>query len=106
MSGSSSGQSVSGDGVGYSINGQREAAQILLDGVENETIFSVAVGTGIPVDSIREFSVLTNNFGAEYGRASGGVVNVASKSGTNDIHGPLLNTTAFQLTRRIHMRIK
>ncbi len=88
MSGSSTGQSISGDGVGYSINGQREAGtEILLDGVENETIFSVAVGTGIPTDSIREFSVLTNNFGAEYGRASGGIVNVASKSGTNEIHG-------------------
>ncbi len=81
--------------MGYSINGQRETGtEILLDGVENETIFSVAVGTGIPADSIREFSVLTNNFGAEYGRASGGVVNVASKSGTNEIHG-----SAFEYNR-------
>ncbi|HEV3482372.1 MAG TPA: TonB-dependent receptor [Candidatus Acidoferrales bacterium] len=86
--GSSSGQSVNGRGVGFSINGQRESGtEILLDGVENETIFTVAVGTNIPVDSIQEFSVLTNNFSAEYGRASGGVVNVASKSGTNQIHG-------------------
>lgn len=86
--GSSSGQSVNGRGVGYSINGQRESGtEILLDGVENETIFTVSVGTNIPVDSIQEFSILTNNFSAEYGRASGGIVNVASKSGTNEIHG-------------------
>lgn len=86
--GSSSGQSVEGRGVGYSINGQRESGtEILLDGVENVAIFTVAVGTQIPADSIQEFSVLTNNFSAEYGRASGGVVNVSSKSGTNQIHG-------------------
>jgi len=86
--GSSSGQNISGRGVGFSINGQRESGtEILLDGVENLTIFSVSVGTNIPADSIQEFSVLTNNFSAEYGRASGGIVNVASKSGTNEIHG-------------------
>jgi len=87
-SGISSGQSVNGRGVGFSINGQRESGtEILLDGAENVTIFTVAVGTNVPSDSIQEFSVLTNNFSSEYGRASGGVVNVTSKSGTNEIHG-------------------
>jgi hypothetical protein len=38
-------------------------------------------------DSIEEFRVLTNTFDAEYGRNSGAVVNVVTKSGTNDIHG-------------------
>jgi len=38
-------------------------------------------------DSIEEFRVLTNTFDAEYGRNSGSVVNVVTKSGTNDIHG-------------------
>ncbi len=38
-------------------------------------------------DSIQEFRVLTNTFDAEYGRNSGSVVNVVTKSGTNDIHG-------------------
>jgi hypothetical protein len=86
--GNSSGQSIEGRGVGYSINGQRETGtEILLDGVENIALFSEAVGAQIPVDSVQEYSVVTNNFGAEYGRASGGVVNVTSKSGTNEIHG-------------------
>jgi len=40
-------------------------------------------------DSIEEFRVLTNTFDAEYGRNSGSVVNVVTKSGTNDIHGNL-----------------
>ena len=38
-------------------------------------------------DSIEEFRVITNNFDAEYGRNSGAVVNVVTKSGTNDLHG-------------------
>ena len=47
------------------------------------SIFSVAVGEDIPMDSVQEYSVLTNNYSAEYGRASGGVVNVTTKAGTN-----------------------
>ena len=85
-----SSQNLSARGVGYSINGQREAGtEILLDGVENVGIFTVVAGQTIPVDSIQEFSIITNNFGAEFGRASGGIVNVDTKSGTNDIHGSL-----------------
>jgi hypothetical protein len=38
-------------------------------------------------DSVEEFRVITNNFDAEYGRNSGAVVNVVTKSGTNDLHG-------------------
>lgn len=85
-----SSQSLSARGVGYAINGQREAGtEILLDGVENTAIFGVNVGQTVPTDAIQEFSIITNNFGAEFGRASGGVVNVDSKSGTNNIHGSL-----------------
>jgi outer membrane receptor protein involved in Fe transport len=47
------------------------------------------LGVNLGVDAIQEFSVLTGNFSAEYGRASAGVVNAISKSGTNAFHGDL-----------------
>ncbi len=75
-------------GAGYAINGMRSASTgILLDGAENVDTFTSTVGQTIPLDSVQEFSVLTNNFGAEYGRASGGVVNLVTKSGSNSFHG-------------------
>ena len=83
-----SGQNLTSRGVGFAINGQRQSGtEILLDGVENISIFGLAVGEDIPVDSVQEYSVITNNFGAEYGRASGGVVNLSTKPGTNGFHG-------------------
>jgi len=39
------------------------------------------------VDAIQEFSVLTSNYSAEYGKTSGGVVNAITRSGTNQFHG-------------------
>jgi hypothetical protein len=45
------------------------------------------LGVNLGVDAIQEFSVLTGNYSAEYGRTSGGVVNAISKSGTNAFHG-------------------
>ena len=75
-------------GAGFAINGMRSAStDILLDGAENVDTFTASVGQTVPLDSVQEFSVLTNNFGAEYGRASGGVVNLVTKSGTNSFHG-------------------
>lgn len=85
---SSSGQNLGGRGVGYSINGQRgSGTEILLDGVENIAVLNFSVGQSIPVDAVQEYSVISNNFTAEYGRASGGAVNVTTKSGTNRLHG-------------------
>ena len=80
----------SGRGAGVAINGQRSSnTDILLDGGENVDLFTSTVGQSVPLDSVQEFSVLTNNFTAEYGRAGGGVVNVTTKSGTNQFHGSL-----------------
>src|SRR5437762_3919320 len=71
-----------------SVNGQRESANsFLVNGGDVEE--SVDNGASIvpTLDSIAEFRLLTNSFNAEYGRFSGGIVNVVTKSGTNEIHG-------------------
>jgi len=92
---SDGGDSQSTRGAGVSINGQRSAStDILLDGAENVDLFTAAVGQNVPLDSVQEFGIITNNFTAEYGRAGGGVVNVATKSGTNSFHG-----TAYEFNR-------
>jgi len=75
-------------GAGDNINGQRSSStDILLDGGENVDLFTAGIGQSVPLDSVQEFRVISNDFSAEYGRASGGIVNVATKSGTNTFHG-------------------
>src|SRR5262245_31376646 len=84
-----------GRGVNVSINGQRSAStNILLDGADNNNVFTASVGQSVPLDSVQEFRVITSNFSAEYGRASGGIVNVETKSGANKFHD-----AAYDFTR-------
>jgi len=80
----------SGRGVGVSINGLRsQSTNILLDGVANNDEFGASVGQMTPLDSVQEVGIITNNFTAEMGRASAGVINVTTKAGTNGYHGTL-----------------
>jgi outer membrane receptor protein involved in Fe transport len=80
----------SGRGVGFSINGLRAAGtNVLLDGVANNDEFTASVGQQVPLDSVQEYAITTSDFTAEVGRASAGVVNVVTKSGTNTLHGSL-----------------
>jgi hypothetical protein len=72
------------------LNGNREQANYyLLDGMENTEFVDNNVAFSPNVDAIAEFSVITNNPGAEFGQFLGGVINVSTKSGTNQFHGSL-----------------
>ena len=67
--------------------GQAGQSQILIDGVPTNGAY-LNVVTVIPTqDAIQEFKVQTNNLGPEYGRFAGGVINMTTKSGTNQFHG-------------------
>jgi len=107
-----------GRGVGVSINGQRSSStSILLDGVSNSNAFDTTVAIPVPQDSIGEFSVVTSDFTAEFGGASGGVVNVVTKQGSNDIRGSVyefnrvsdlasnsFNNNAFSIAKPVFTR--
>lgn len=74
--------------VTYSINGSRQnQTSYQLDGGNFVDEYS-NVNQPFPFpDALQEFSVQTSNYGAEYGQNAGGVVNVVTKSGTNEFHG-------------------
>ncbi|WP_419803677.1 TonB-dependent receptor domain-containing protein [Terriglobus sp.] len=89
---SSNGNSLIRQGA-YNVNGQRSVFNnFLLDGMDNNSYGESNQGfdnqiIAVPPDSVAQFSVVTNNESAEYGRSSGATINVASQSGTNRFHG-------------------
>ncbi|QNI35754.1 TonB-dependent receptor [Edaphobacter albus] len=76
------------EGQALSVNGMRaEDNNYMLDGLDNNDL-NLGLAVLIPsVDAIQEFKVQTANYSAEFGRASGAVVQVATKSGSNQSHG-------------------
>ncbi len=85
-------------GGDLSVGGQRGTLNSLqVDGVDNNnTFFGQALGRGgvrppyqFSEESVKEFQVNQNGFSAEFGRAGGAVINVVTKSGTNEFHGGL-----------------
>jgi hypothetical protein len=71
-----------------SVNGGRgRSNNYMVNGGDGNDIFVNAPAIQPSPDAIEEFRVLTNTFDAEYGRNSGSIVNVVTKSGTNDVHG-------------------
>lgn len=73
----------------FKLNGGQEGAvDILVDGA---TIVlaspSLQMNYGVSVEAVQEFKVMTNTFDAQFGRTGGGVINLVTKSGTNDLHG-------------------
>jgi outer membrane receptor protein involved in Fe transport len=78
-----------GDNAGaVSVNGGRgRSNNFSVNGGDANDLFANLPTVQPSPDSIQEFRVLTNTFDAEYGRNSGSVVNVVTKSGTNELHG-------------------
>jgi hypothetical protein len=75
---------------GFNVNGQRnQSNNFLLDGAANNDSFNTGFVLRPPPDAIQEFKILTHSYDAEYGRNAGSVVNVVTKSGTNDWQGGL-----------------
>src|SRR4051794_27674091 len=73
-----------------SINGQTNRSNFFMtDGLNNQGAFSSTYAVPPIIDSIGEFKVNGHNDLAEFGGALGGIINVATKSGTNEFHGTL-----------------
>ncbi len=82
--------SSSGEGVAFAVNGSRQnGVYYLLDGGYNTSTYRNYSGTFPNPDAVQEFSLQRGNFTAEYANATGAVVNVVTKSGTNELHGSL-----------------
>ena len=71
-------------------NGNREGSNnFLFDGVDDNERLTLSIVLRPAVESVREFKIQTNLYSADIGRNSGAVVDVITKSGTNELHGSL-----------------
>ena len=78
------------DDAMISINGGRARTnEVLIDGIPSTTGFSNQITTVPNVDSTQEFKVQSSGLSAEWGRFGGGVINVSTRAGTNQLHGSL-----------------
>ena len=92
-------------GVDFSVNGNSTTANVFnVDGVNNNDVGSNRTILVYPsIDAIQEFKILRNSYGPEYGQASGAVINIITRGGTNQFHGgayyfgrnDVLNATDF-----------
>jgi len=74
--------------TGLNFGGQRGRSNLVqVDGADNTDNSVNASRSTVSQEAVQEFQVVTNSFAPEFGRSSGGVVNVVTKSGTNDFHG-------------------
>jgi hypothetical protein len=82
------GKGLSG-GVNFSVNGNPYTNNLfLVDGVNNNDVGSNRTILVYPaVDTIAEFKMIRNSYGAEYGQASGAIISLTTRSGTNQLHG-------------------
>src|SRR5882724_11063715 len=85
---------------GLSIGGARaRGTAVSVDGADAVDNSINAIRSTLSQEGIQEFQLILSNYNAEYGRASGGVINIVSQSGSNDFHGDVfsfLRNKAFQ----------
>ena len=73
-----------------SFGGQRDLSNgVTVDGADNINTATGSQRATPSQEAVSEFRVVNNSFGADYGRALGGIVNIVTKSGTNELHGSL-----------------
>lgn len=89
-------QTSTSNGNTFSVDGRRTAENlVLMNGVEYTGSSQLAITPGgvsgelLGIDAIREFNVLTDTYGAQYGKRAGAQVSVVTQSGTNSLHGTL-----------------
>ncbi len=85
---------------GLNISGARARSNMVsVDGADFGDNSVDGVRTTLSQEGVQEFQMILSNYNAEYGRATGGVVNIVTKGGTNDFHGNVfgfLRNSAFQ----------
>ena len=75
---------------GFSVNGQDDTLNnYVIDGIDDNERIIGTIGVKPSVEGIQEITVQTNSYAPEAGRTAGGVVNLVTKSGTNQLHGSL-----------------
>ena len=73
---------------GLNMSGQRGRSNLVnVDGADATDNSTNGVRSTVSQEAVQEFQIITNSYAAEYGRASGGVVNIITRSGSNDFHG-------------------
>lgn len=96
-----SANTTTSNGNSFSVAGRRPQDNLfLINGIEYTGTSQLSVTPGgvsgylLGIDAVREFNLLTDTYGAEYGKRSGGQVAIVMQSGTNDVHG-----SAFEFLR-------
>jgi hypothetical protein len=76
------------NGANISVNGQRQRSNnFTIDGQDNNDVSVTGPSLFMSnIDVVKEFSIITNNFSAEYGRNQGAIVNIVTRSGNNNLH--------------------
>jgi hypothetical protein len=75
---------------GLNINGARARSNMVsVDGADAVDNSVNGIRATVSQEAVQEFQLILSNYNAEYGRATGGVINIVTKSGANDIHGDL-----------------